>query len=254
MNSPGFENVLFALRHRPHRFPGHWAPEPRRVGESGGQNLPAWLREQVRKELQHRRIKNFTVDQELALLKECAAEDNMGVFANLDCDGKTIRYASIQVLIARTRSLEDSYRAASPELTYVRLDYEPGGHLEELFKTPLPHIHVEPHGEPRIPLESMRSGNLVLDFFDWVYRTYLHPTWRAWAHATFDEALKQRGNPPNPWAPIEQAFLGKGKLPLLRAKFAPELTLLKRTLRAKKDRAFPLRVDQADCDLVAYVA
>ncbi|MFO0575659.1 MAG: hypothetical protein U1A78_16810 [Polyangia bacterium] len=255
MFSTGFENVLHALRRKPYQFPANWAPDARRVGESGGQNLISWLREQIRGELRHRGLQAPSLEDEFALLQQCAVEPNLGVFAQLDCDEadkNRIVYASIQVLIARTKSLDDLYRSGTGELTYVRLDYEPKGRLEELFKTPLPHIHVEPHGEPRIPLDSMTSGNLVLDFFDWVYRTYLHPTWRDWAKQTFDQEMSRRRVANNPWEPIEAAFVGKGKLPILRKTFSRELEWMKKALRAKKDDAFPLRVTQSDCDLVAY--
>lgn len=222
---------------RVHAFPAHWNPSWGRVGDGGG-DIHSWFKS--------------SVNRAGGDLNQCKIEENLAAFIALRCDGNIIRYASMQLLVTTDATLEDFYeRKGKGKHHYFRLDYEPEHRLEEMFRTPLAHIHVNPLGAPRISLSGMGTGNVVIDFFDFLYRNYFYNQWRSWAKDVWDKDVKRRMIRPDkdPWFTIEAAFR-HNKLDQLR-RFSTEIGWMKQAFRATKDAAFNLRIPQGDHDLVS---
>lgn len=108
-------------------------------------------------------------------------EDNIAVFLKLTWkDRKRLVYANIQTIIT-TSNLEDYYYlGVDAEAQYLRLDFDYKT-LGDPFSHPLAHIHVEGDLSPRFALEGGNSGNIIVDYLEFLYRNYVADKWLEWA-------------------------------------------------------------------------
>jgi hypothetical protein len=87
-----------------------------------------------------------------------------------------IEYANLQALLAEVSIADFANGAGTEPHRYLRADHDTSA-LGPLLKEPLPHLHVEPDGEPRFPLQLTAATDLVGWFLDFVYRNYFYDHW-----------------------------------------------------------------------------
>ena len=107
--------------------------------------------------------------------KLVALEDNLAVFVRLGWKKNKLIYANIQTVYA-TCDLEDYYLGAEAEAIYLRLDFDYHSR-GDLFSHPLAHIHLEGEHSPRFTLDGGNSGNIILDYLEFLYRNYYPGKW-----------------------------------------------------------------------------
>jgi hypothetical protein len=186
-------------------------------------------------------------------VKRCAIEDNIALFASLFWqDRKTLAGANVCALVA-TRDLEEYYASDAPDCEAIclrlDLDYES---LGEPFSHPLPHIHIPGELSPRFSLDGGNSGNVVMDYLEFLYRQFVPGKWKGWMEHAWNEDFRLRGRAEedNPFPNIVRAF-SEGQMPVLR-QHAADLARLKQLLRQRKDQLFDFHMDRLDRELVEY--
>lgn len=68
---------------------------------------------------------------------------------------------------------------------YYRLDYDINN-LGDFFKEPLPHIHIQPKGNPRVSLANV-NDDLLINFFEFIYKNHFYEEWLEWTLNTLDD-------------------------------------------------------------------
>jgi hypothetical protein len=183
--------------------------------------------------------------------KACAIEDNIAVFAAIDWQERVLAYANIQVLVVDC-DLEDFYVSQPARGQYLRLDFDKNT-LGEPFSHPLPHIQVGEGCSARFSLDGGTSGNVVVDFMEFVYRQYAPRQWRQWVERTWNahfEKMASDDEEDNPLTRIFEAF-DRNQLDILRDMGGP-LRELKEVLRHRKDQFFRPHADRSDRELLEY--
>lgn len=157
-----------------------------------------------------------------------------------------LAYASVPTLI--TESTLEEYYLDGGNATYLRLDvnFET---LGEPFSHPLAHVHVGDGDSPRFALDGGTRGNVVMDFFDFLYRTYVPNKWARWARR---EWLREQGGEQRAgeFDQIIQAFR-EGQFSVLRAN-ANLISRIKQSLCKAKDSFFKSHLDSADREILEY--
>jgi hypothetical protein len=182
--------------------------------------------------------------------KRTALEDNIAVFVKLAWQGKKrLTYANVQTLVASC-DLEEYY-LDSGEANYFRLDFDYTT-LGDPFSHPLAHIHIEGDLSPRFALEGGISGNIVVDYLEFLYRNYVPGRWITWAEREWQKEFVQTSKPdePNPFATILEAF-ATSQFHILR-EHATVLSRIKRLLRKRKDELFAYHMEGADREILEY--
>ncbi|MGC8539932.1 MAG: hypothetical protein ACP5QA_04800, partial [Phycisphaerae bacterium] len=115
-------------------------------------------------------------------------EENIAILATLIWKEGRLVYASVQALVTE-QTLEDYYLDGAGHATYLRMDlsYETLGNP---FSHPLPHIHVGGDGSTRFSLAGGSSGNVIMDFLEFIYRNHVPDKWHRW---TRDQWLSKHG-------------------------------------------------------------
>jgi len=180
-----------------------------------------------------------------------ALEDNLAIFARFVWTDRTrLRYANIQTLCA-TCSLDDYYLgAAGQEAVYLRmdLDYES---LGDPFSHPLAHIHVDGDSSLRFALDGGAGGNVVMDFLEFLYRTFFPDKWLRWVEWEWAREFDGFSDAtPDPLPRIFAAFRS-GQFHVLRG-CSVEIDRLKRMLRKRKDELFEHHMDGSDRLILEY--
>lgn len=183
----------------------------------------------------------------------CAIEDNIAVFAiAFWSKKKELIGANISVLVTSKPLDEYLEVGASPneEESYFRLDYD-ATTLGYPFSHPLPHIHVFGHESIRFALEGS-SGNVIVDFFEFVYRHFYPQKWSNWAEGVWnaDFTAKRLSEDENPIYRIFKAF-EESRLGVLQ-QHEDDLTRLKTLLRKSKDNYFKFTASESDRTLISY--
>ncbi len=185
-----------------------------------------------------------------------AIEENLAVFASLGWEERhRLRYANVQVVWA-SRDLETYYLRDVDERDdafFLRMVLEfrslgpPSSH-------PLAHIHVEGGNSPRFALDGGQSGNILVDFLEFLYRTYLPAQWMGWVRREWTQARKQADidESEDPLPAIEAAFAA-GQFEMLRS-HQEDLEHIKKVLRQRKDSAFGCHMAGEDRLLLEYPA
>ena len=235
--SIGVDNLLEAIR--PHgrdevRFPrGLVESEARR---HPSERLQTWFR----------RVVDRSCGGEPGLI---AIEDNIAVLVALNGRPR-LSYASIQTVIATT-DLDDYYLDEAAQAQYLRLDLDYRT-LGDPFSHPLAHVHVEGELSPRFALDGGYSGNIVIDYLEFIYRNYVPNKWLAWARRAWDRERSTNESPgeSDRFSTVIQAF-GDGQFHILR-EHAAFLGDVKRALRRRKDEAYRYHMEGADREILEY--
>ncbi len=180
-------------------------------------------------------------------IEQVAIEDRLAIFARFRWNKEELIYANIQTIITET-SLEDYYLSGAEEAMYMRLDHDSIS-LGDPFSHPLPHIQFEGSLSPRVALEGGNSGNVIVDYLEFLYRNYFPEKWLAWVKNEWaKESISNDNN--NPLTEILGAF-EKGQFSLLRD-LTNELERVKRKLRQSKDESFRYHARGSDRILLEY--
>lgn len=180
----------------------------------------------------------------------CAVADNIGLIASIRWEHKTeLVYANFQTIIVLAEDLESLYLGECLPCQYMRLDMDLDN-LGPLFKEPLPHIHSSTRREPRFAFNMGDSGNLLMDFLEFVYKNYRYDDWIRWVGEVWRKKAPDAGEPDDPLFPIMAAFQN-GKAGVLR-EFEDALQRMKEYLRDAKDSAYPLRLNKEWPELLNY--
>jgi len=183
--------------------------------------------------------------------KRTAIEDNIAVFVELSWRDRTrLIYANVQTVVAAC-DLDDYYLGLNGDAQYLRLDFNYET-LGDPFSHPLAHVHVEGELVPRFALEGGIAGNILVDYFEFLYRNFVPGKWIKWAEREWGRefAATARADDVNHFSTIVEAF-ATGQFQILRD-HAALLTRIKRTLRRRKDEAFSLHMEGADREILEY--
>jgi len=178
-----------------------------------------------------------------------AMEENIAVLAKVRWrENKRLIYANIQVLVC-SDDLVSYLLENDQQATYLRLDCDYQT-LGTPFSHPLPHIHVEGDLSPRFSLDGGISENVIIDFFEFVYRHFVPDAWLRWSEKVWDETFSSTNQVP--FQTIKDAF-ENNQFQVLRS-YAAQLTKFKRALRKAKDEriGFDLRLDATDREILEY--
>lgn len=178
----------------------------------------------------------------------CAIESNMGIIARIRYLDGLIVYANVQVVVAMS-DLRTLYRDAKTQHWYFRLDYD-RGNLGRLFREALPHIHSLPKGEPRFGC-STSSGNMIVDFFDFIYRNFYPDAWADWARQAYLESGLGGIDAEAIFSAIEESYKVNAYEHLLSS-YSKQLRDIKAAGKTLKDRIFSPRIDIASSELLSY--
>ena len=180
-----------------------------------------------------------------------AIEENFASFVSVRWVEETkLTYVSAQAIIVRNKTLRSYYAGGSNEVQYLRLDYN-GSRIGPMFKEHWPHIHIEEGGEPRFPSDYSTTGNIVIDFYDFIYRNYYHAKWMEWAELIYDAHASNLGIVINPFPAVQQAF-NANQIPFLTGKYRQYIEQMKRAWRHNNDKLLPLFVDNERCRFLSY--
>jgi hypothetical protein len=176
-------------------------------------------------------------------VQSCAVEPQLGLFASLRWrEGDQLQFVRMHALVCEG-TLEELYWDEAETLAayYLRLDYDLSA-LGGLFSHPQPHVHVTPWKFAlRFPADMAETGNVVMDFLDFIYRNFFHDRWMDWARATWAHEADRRVMQ-NLFEPISEAFRASKPGVLSQPAYAESLRMMKRTLRERRDSLFSLRV------------
>jgi hypothetical protein len=226
--SDGVDNVIALVR--PHGRPETAFPTGLDVADTrrvSGEDLHGWFVRLVDKYCRG--------DPQLI-----AVEVNVALMAKFRWEKDRLVYASVPTLVAAVTL--DEYYLDGGSATYFRLDLN-SETLGEPFSHPLPHIHVGDADSPRFALDGGTSGNVVMDFLEFIYRNHVPTKWLRWARRQWlaEGADEQRAGQ---FEEIVRAFRGSD-LDALRAN-AHVISQVKRTLREAKDKLFKATMDGTD--------
>jgi hypothetical protein len=239
--SKGLDGVLEALRPYNNQagessFPRHIDAGALRRG--GDQSLRPWFQQ-----ICH----NVCEDHP----ERIAMEENIAVLAKLRWrKKKQLFYANIQVVVCAC-DLATFILDPDQKAIYLRLDcdYET---LGTPFSHPLPHIHAEGELSPRFALDGGLSENVVVDFFEFIYRQYAPDAWLRWSEKIWRDAFGPSSQRKDLFRTILDAF-GDNQFQVLRSHSA-QLARFKRALRKAKDEkiGFDLRLLDSDREVLEY--
>lgn len=180
-----------------------------------------------------------------------AVEDGIAIFANFVWRKNRLIYASVPTLIVPEGTLDDFYVDDRRPAVYLRLDlnYET---LGEPFSHPLAHVHVFDESYPRFALDGGTSGNVIVDYLEFLYRNYVFDEWLKWARRQW---LAQDGadlidEENDPFERIVKAF-AEAQFGVLKA-HAPVIQRIKKVLRDAKDSLFAAHMNGADREILEY--
>lgn len=177
----------------------------------------------------------------------CQVADRLAVFVVVDWQGVTISYVNCQALVTIGGTLEDYYLDSSVETQYMRLDYDLRA-LGAMFREPSPHVHIRPDGEPRFPMKP--TSNVIIDFFDFIYRNYFHTEWLDWAETLWRKEAKLRELDVDAFDRVRDAF-DRSRYDELK-RWSKSLGYMKRAWRAKKDELWPYMLSADEVELLSY--
>ena len=157
-------------------------------------------------------------------------------------------YASVQALVTE-QTLDDYYLDGAGHATYLRMDlsYETLGNP---FSRPLPHIHVGGGGSTRFSLDGGSSGNVIMNFLEFIYRNHAPDKLLRWAR---DQWLSKHGGGDQGGAKFDRIVnaFRDGQFTVLRGNL-PLIRRIKQELRRAKDSLFKSHMDGADREIIEY--
>lgn len=187
---------------------------------------------------------------------QCAMETGMAVFASLRFNDNIIEYANIQVLKTKPdKKLVDYYRHPDKvSCKYLRFDYDLKC-LGEMFTHPHPHIHTTPDGSPRFWSTIYHNGNvsenIVLDFFEFVYRNFYPEKWHDWARYACQSKRPIIQEDDVKFDAIIEAFKANNQEAIL-SKYNRDLKRIKSRCRELKEKLFPFTMESERANGFTY--
>lgn len=195
-------------------------------------------------------------------LESWQLEENLAAFASVSWKrGNLLEHATINILKTEC-SLRDYFGLTEDDLkakdyqdyskpSYLRLDLDYGT-LGPVGTHPLPHVHCSPDDPPRFASNASRSTNVVVDFFDFVYRHHFSPKWQLWAEQVWNRRYLGEGRDPNynPFPRIIASY-NESQVGVIRS-LADDINKLAVALDEEKDQLFELRVSDADRRLMMF--
>jgi hypothetical protein len=173
-------------------------------------------------------------------------EPNIAVVARLGWRGNQLFFADMSALVAEGH-LDEYYLDGNVAAVHLRLDlsYEA---LGDPFSHPLPHMHLGGIRGLRFALEGGNSGNVVVDFLEFIYRSYVPRKWLAWARREWLRRQRENQKAAVGFDRVVGAFL-ENKFHLLREN-ALLISQIKRALRESKDSLFAAHMDGPDREIL----
>jgi hypothetical protein len=238
--SESIDNALDYLRPHGRKHTSYPAiPDTAELRQGANESLREWL---------IRLVRSFCDNDP----SRCAIEDNIGVFVSLHWQRAVLSGANIHAFVMNCL-LEDFFNNNDNrwDIFYLRLDLDRQS-LGQPFSHPLPHIHVAGNLSPRLSLSGGISGNIVMDFFEFLYRQYAPGKWNDWVRREWNNHFDFIHSPEeeNPLDRIFQAF-ADNELSYLRQN-GDQLTRLRLMLQKRKDELFGFFMDTSDRALLAY--
>ncbi|WP_437671982.1 hypothetical protein [Sorangium sp. So ce131] len=233
--SAGVENVCTVLKAKGENrssFPRSWQLEHGRIGAT---------------ESVHKWFVRCVNDHLGGDLGHCQVADRLAVFVVVHWRNDVIAYLNFQALVTVGGTLEDYYLDSSTEAQYLRLDYDMSA-LGAMFREPLPHVHIRPDGEPRFPM--MSTPNVIIDFFDFIYRNYFHSEWIEWAESLWRKEAVFRKLDVDAFDRVKEAF-DRSQYDELK-RWSKPLGYMKRAWRGKKDELWPYLLPADELALLSY--
>jgi hypothetical protein len=180
-----------------------------------------------------------------------AVEENIAIFANFAWRKDRLIYASVPTLVVIEGSLEDFYLDADRPAVYLRLDLNYDT-LGDPFSHPLAHVHVADESHPRFALDGGTSGNVIVDYLEFLYRNYMSDKWLGWARRQWlGTSYADSADPEDdPFERIVKAFTD-AQFGVLEAQ-APVIGQIKKTLREAKDSLFAAHMNGTDREILEY--
>jgi hypothetical protein len=186
-------------------------------------------------------------------LRNNVIEDNIIVDANISWDREMkIEEMSMQALVAIEGTFFETRSKQKEKLRfqYFRFDYHQGC-LGNLFSEAIPHLHVRPKREPRLCLSYHLRENAIVDFIEFLYRSYRWDDWKTWAKNVWEYSKYSRGSKIYSFDSICDAFR-HGRFDDLAGGMSHSVALLKKALAEEKDRITSLRINTAHCSVLNY--
>ena len=237
--SRGLDGVLEALRSYSNQagessFPRH--TDAGQVRRAKGEALRSWF-VRVCHEIFNDQPERIAMEENIAVIGKLRWRENRKLF-----------YANIQVVVCSC-DLATYVLDVDQDAMYLRLDCD-SETLGTPFSHPLPHIHVEGELSPRFALDGGLSENIIIDFFEFIYRHFVPGAWIKWGervwNGTFGRSRREL------FPRIVKAF-EDNEFQVLRG-YSAELSRFKRALRKAKDEriSFDLRLEASDREVLEY--
>lgn len=180
----------------------------------------------------------------------CSVETDMAVLADLKFTDRFIAYANIQVFICNGSDLETFYKDPLTPCMYLRLDYDLDC-LGQLFSHSLPHVHISADGLPRFGFNCF-TGNIILDFFDFIYRNFYPDRWIEWARLAYQNYNGKYHKEENEMFDLIIEEFKSNNHDYLSSRYAKNLNYIKKACQNIKDDLFQIRIDIDKADLLSY--
>lgn len=182
-----------------------------------------------------------------------AVEENIAVFANFAWRTDRLTYASMPARVVVNGTLDDLYLDPDQTAVYLRLDLNYDT-LGDPFSHPLAHVHVSDESHPRFALDGGTSGNVIVDYIEFLYRNYVSNKWVNWARRQWLATGHPASADPedDPFERIVKAF-SDAQFGVLEA-HAHTIGQIKKTLREAKDSLFAAHMNGVDREILEYPA
>jgi len=180
-----------------------------------------------------------------------AVEQNIAMIGAFRWRNDSLVYTNLSVLVTIGCSLVDYYGGGADQpAVYLRLDVDEKT-LGTPFSHPLAHVQLADDEAPRFALAGGNSGNVIMDFLEFVYLRYKPGDWVDWARrqwlSELDTQERQRQ-----FTRILQAF-EDSQFQLLRDNHRV-ISTVKSTLRKAKDSFFKSHLNAMDREILEYPA
>jgi hypothetical protein len=106
---------------------------------------------------------------------------------------------------------------------------------------------------PRFALDGGNSGNIIVDYLEFIYRHYVPVKWRSWAEREWHNHFPPGSDDEDDPFPAIMAAFASSQFEILR-NYSRELELLKQMLRRRKDELLALQMEGSDRLILEYPA
>lgn len=191
-------------------------------------------------------------------LHSCLVEPRFAALASVKWrDRDQLQFVRMHAVVGEDE-LEDFYLddTRASRVYYLRLDHDLSA-LGELFSHSQPHVHMTPWNFAlRSPPDVGDTGNVIVDFVDFICRNLFHAQWMEWARATWSRSVSEAGatSQEELFDVISAAFRSSKAGVLQQEPYVSTLSRMKRTWRESRDASLPLRVPASASRLLSLHA